>query len=88
MNNAGEPQVGEWYQRTDNEEVFQVVSVDAASAFVQVQSFDGQVDDIASDEWKELSLISASEPPDWTGAVEDLEPDDVTEDDSASDRAR
>jgi hypothetical protein len=77
-------EVGDWFQRSDTGEVFQVVSLDAAS--VQVQSFDGQLDSIETEDWEELPLIAAAEPEDWTGPLDELEPDDVTEDDSPSDR--
>lgn len=87
MNSVGTPQIGGWYQRSDTGEVLQVVSVDAASATVQIQSFDGQLDSIEAEEWEELPLATAAAPEDWTGALEDVEADDVTEDDSPSDRA-
>ena len=39
------------------------------------------------EDWKELPLVAAAAPEDWAGALEDVDPDDVTEDDSPSDRA-
>ena len=87
MNSVGVPQVGDWYERTDTGETFHVVSMHAASGTVQVQTFDGELDDLEADEWKELPLVAAAEPEDWTGAMDDVEEDDVTEDDSPSDRA-
>ncbi|HEY4341430.1 MAG TPA: DUF6763 family protein [Steroidobacteraceae bacterium] len=86
MNSVGRPQVGDWYQNQDNEELFQVVSVDAASGTVQIQSFDGELDSIEEDDWKQMPLVTAAAPEDWTGPVDDVEPDDVNEDDSPSDR--
>jgi uncharacterized protein DUF6763 len=87
MNPLAKPQVGDWYERTDTGDRFQVVSVDAASESVQIQSFDGELDSIDAEDWEELPLATAAAPEDWTGALEDVEPDDVTEDDSPSDRA-
>ena len=87
MNSVGRPQIGDWYQNEDKGEPFQVVSVDAASGTVQIQSFDGELDSIDMEDWKEMPLVSAAAPEDWTGAVDDVEPDDVNEDDSPSDRA-
>jgi hypothetical protein len=87
MNSVGTPQVRGWYQRSDTGEVLQVVSVDAASATVQIQSFDGQLDSVEAEEWEELPLATAAAPEDWTGALEDVEADDITEDDSPSDQA-
>jgi hypothetical protein len=86
MSSVELPRVGEWYQRSDKGEPFQVVSVDAASGAVQTQSFDGELDSIEAEDWNQLSLEVAAAPEDWTGALGDVEPDDVTEDDSPSDR--
>ena len=87
MNSAATPQVGDWYRHSETDETFQVVSVDAASGTVQTQSFDGEVDSIESEDWAELPLVAAPPPEDWTGPMDEMEPDDVTEDDSPSERA-
>jgi len=81
------PEVGDWYQRSGTGEIFQVVSLDDASGSVQIQSFDGQLESVEAEDWEELPLAAAAAPEDWTGALEDVELDDVTEDDSPSDRA-
>ena len=87
MNAVGTPQVGDWYQNQDKGEPFQVVSVDAASGTVQTQSFDGELDSIDMDDWEQIPLVTAAAPEDWTGPLDDVEPDDVNDDDSPSDRA-
>ena len=87
MNAVGRPQVGDWYQHLDKGETFQVLSVDAASGTVQIQSFDGELDSIEAEDWEEIPLSAAAAPEDWTGALEDVEPDEADQDDSPSDRA-
>jgi hypothetical protein len=87
MNSVGRPQVGDWYEHLDKGETFQVVSVDAASGTVQIQSFDGELDSIDAEDWEETPLAAAAAPEDWTGALDGVEPDDVDQDDSPSDRA-
>ena len=87
MSPVSGPKIGNWYENEDDTALFQVVSVDAASEPGQVQTFDGEVDSIEAEDWEQLPLVSAAAPEDWTGALEDVEPDDVTEDDSQSDRA-
>jgi hypothetical protein len=87
MNTVGKPQVGDWYQNQDKGDPFQVVSVDAASKTVEIQSFDGELDSIDMEDWEQMPLVTAAAPEDWTGPLDDIEPDDVTEDDSPSDRA-
>lgn len=87
MNAVRRPQVGSWYKNLDEGAIFQVVSMDAASGTVEIQSFDGAVDSIEAEDWEQLRLVAAAAPEDWTGALENVDPDDVTEDDSPSDRA-
>jgi hypothetical protein len=87
MNSVGRPQVGDWYLNQDKGEPFQVVSVDADSGTVQTQSFDGELDSIEMEDWEQIPLVTAAPPEDWTGPLDDLEPDDINEDDSPSDRA-
>ncbi len=86
-NEVGLPEVGVWYRNTELDETFQVVSVDAASATVQTQAFEGEVDSIDVEDWAGLPLVMAPPPEDWTGPMDEVEADDVTEDDSPSDRA-
>ncbi len=86
MESMGRPQVGDWYRRLDKGESFQVVNVDESSGSVEIQSFDGELDSIDSDDWEQLELEATAQPEDWTGPMGDVEPDDVTEDDSPSDR--
>jgi hypothetical protein len=81
------PQVGDWYRRLDKGEPFQVISVDDESGSIEIQSFDGELDSIDVEEWSQLALAPAPPPEDWSGALDDVEPDDVTEDDSSSDRS-
>lgn len=86
MTSVGTPQVGSWYQYQDKGERFQVVNVDTTSGTVETQSFDGELDTIDLDDWEQLPLVTAAEPEDWTGALDDVDPDEVSDDDSPSDR--
>jgi hypothetical protein len=87
MNDVGKPQAGDWFRHLDKGETFQVVNVDDASGDIEIQSFDGELDSIEAEEWEQMALERTARPEDWTGALEDVDPDDVTEDDSPSDRA-
>jgi hypothetical protein len=87
MTSTSRPRIGDWYQHVDTGEIMHVVSVDAASATVEIQTFDGQLDSIEREDWEEMPLVAAAPPEDWSGAFDDVEADDITEDDSPSDRA-
>ncbi len=81
--NAPDPVVGSWYRlrsgRTGSE-LFEVVALDESDATIEVQHFDGTVEEMDFDSWEEQwqdALIeSAQAPEDWTGSV-DVEPEDI-----------
>ena len=79
------PIVGNWYSHRTRSEIFQVVALDEQSGTIEVQEFDGGIDEIDFDEWSEFAVASAAPPDDWGGSVDDVEPDefgytDLTED--------
>lgn len=71
------PLVGQWYKDLDSGDLFQVVAVDERSGTVDIQDFEGGLDEFELDEWLHHSLEQAAPPEDWTGPVDDLEPDDL-----------
>jgi len=54
-----------------------VTGYDEASGTIEIQTFDGDLDEIDEDTWKELPLGLAEPPEDWTGPVDDVERDDL-----------
>jgi len=75
--NVGPARIGQWYQRTDKGEVFQVTGLDAKSRTIEIQSFDGDLDEIDEESWRMLPLGLAEPPEDWTGPMDDVERDDL-----------
>ena len=71
------PEIGQWYAHTDKGEVFQVVGYDDHARTIEVQSFDGDVDEIDEDTWNSLPLERSPPPEDWTGPMDDIETDDL-----------
>ena len=74
---VGPARVGQWYARWDKGEIFQVIGCDEGSRTVEIQNFDGDLDEIDQDTWSALPLALAAEPEDWTGPVDDIERDDL-----------
>lgn len=68
------PVVGEWYRRF-NGALFEVVAVDRDDGTVEVQHFDGTVEEFDLEAWEEQEFEEAQPPEDWTGSV-DVEPED------------
>jgi hypothetical protein len=70
------PVVGQWYSHRDKGDLFQVVELDEEEGTVEIQEFDGALDEIDFEEWYEQSIDAAAQPEDWSGAVDDVEPDE------------
>ena len=68
-----QPAIGEWY-RQHGEQLFEVVAVDEDSGTIEVQYFDGTVEEMEFDDWKEQwkagALEAAEAPEDWSGSVD------------------
>lgn len=63
------PVVGNWY-RQDNGETFEVVAVDAADATVEIQYFDGTIEELDFETWEQMQIEESEPPEDWTGSVD------------------
>lgn len=68
------PVIGQWFRRP-NGTLFEVVAIDEEATTVEVQQFDGTVDEFDIERWPELLLTEASAPEDWSGSV-DMDPED------------
>jgi hypothetical protein len=69
------PVIGQWYRRPGGES-FEIVAIDRDDHTIEIQYFDGTVEEMEAEGWLE-DEIEASEPPeDWTGSL-DVEPEDT-----------
>jgi hypothetical protein len=73
------PVIGHWYRRS-NGSLFEVVAIDEQDGTVDLQYFDGTVDEIDFERWAQLLIESVGAPEDWSGSV-DMDPEDFTGDD-------
>ena len=77
MDNAIEPTVGSWYQDLEDGEIFQVVSSDEDESVLEVQYFDGDVEEVSLDEWRGMDVEVTAAPEDWTGPFDHVEREDL-----------
>lgn len=70
------PIIGNWYRRS-NGSLFEVVAVNEQDATVDLQYFDGTIDEIDMERWAQLLIESVGAPEDWSGSV-DMDPEDYT----------
>ena len=75
MNVAG-PTVGDWYRRP-NGTLFEVVALDEDFETVELQFFDGTIDEVDFETWPTLLTQRVDAPEDWLGSV-DMDPEDFT----------
>ncbi len=68
------PAVGEWY-RTLEGETLEVVAYDPDEETIEVQFYDGTVEEYDLETWEEMELSVGEPPEDWAGSL-DITPDD------------
>lgn len=71
------PVIGQWFRRP-NGTLFEVVAVDEDDMTVEIQQFDGTIDEVDIERWPELLLLEVSAPEDWSGSV-DMDPEDFND---------
>ena len=77
---VGEARIGQWYCHTDKGEMFQVTALDPGSKAIEIQNFDGDVDEIDEEVWSTLPLELTEPPEDWTGPMDAVNVDEVADD--------
>jgi hypothetical protein len=68
-----DPVPGQWYEDLDEEEVFQVLSVDPDEEIIEIQYENGDIEEIDLDTWHELDLEKSEQPEGWSGSEDDDE---------------
>jgi hypothetical protein len=68
------PVVGKWYARPGGDS-FEIVAFDPDDGTIEIQYFDGTIEELDVDDWREEQIVPAEPPEDWTGSV-DVEPED------------
>ena len=73
------PIIGQWFRRPSGT-LFEVVAIDDDDRTIEIQQFDGTIDEVDIDIWPELLLTEISAPDDWSGSV-DMDPEDFVDSD-------
>jgi hypothetical protein len=79
------PVPGQWYESLEDEETFQVLSIDEDSELIELQYEDGDVEEIDYETWQELDLDLTEEPEGWSGSEDEDEEDDEDDEDDDDD---
>ena len=79
-----EPIEGNWYYEPDKERRFEVIATDEQDNRIDIQDFDGDLDEITYDLWFTLDLELAEAPEEWSGSIDNLDEDDLGYQDAAA----
>jgi len=71
-----EPLIGLWYQHLDKGQRFQVVAVDEDDGTIEIQHFDGDIEEVDLDNWYSMELTLCDAPENWSGPLDIGELDD------------
>lgn len=76
MPNIFEPRIAQWYSHTDKGQRFFVTAIDEKDATIEVQHFDGDIEEFTDEEWRELDIELSEAPESWSGPLDIVEQDD------------
>jgi hypothetical protein len=85
MSRDHNPVPGQWYESLEDEETFQVLSVDEDSELIELQYEDGDVEEIDYETWQELDLDLTEEPEGWSGSDEEEDEEELDDEDDDDD---
>jgi hypothetical protein len=67
------PTIGDWYRYSAGE-LFEVVAIDEDEGTIEIQHFDGTVEELDFDDWAaswhDREIETAAAPEDWSGSVD------------------
>jgi hypothetical protein len=64
-----QPIIGDWYESTSGDR-FEVVALDAEDGTVEIQYFDGAIEELDMETWIELELMPIEPPEDYSGSLD------------------
>ena len=77
MPTEADPIVDNWYQHLDKGQKFKVVAIDDVGTTVEIQHFDGDLEELELETWYQLDLEPIAEPEDWTGPLDGIDQNEL-----------
>jgi hypothetical protein len=74
MMNEFQPRIGDWYQNITGDN-FEIVALDEDETTMEIQYYDGAIEEIDFDTWNEMEIVPIEPPEDWSGSL-DIERED------------
>lgn len=76
MTNKLTPTIDQWYRHVDKGQCFCVTVVDPETDSIDVQHFDGDLEEFSTHEWRGLEIEPCAPPEDWSGPLDADNPED------------
>lgn len=76
------PVIGDWYKNPEGD-LFEIIALDSDEGVIEIQYFDGAVEELDMDTWFQSGMVPRPAPEDWSGPFDDLEKDDFGDTDEA-----
>ena len=64
------PIIGNWYWDIEHSLQFEIVATDDDAGGIEIQYFEGELEEIDVDTWYAMRVVSIAAPEDWTGPFE------------------
>lgn len=77
MPNELDPRIDQWYAHAEKGQRFYITAIDDNEDIIEIQHFDGDLEELILVEWRELDIELSEEPENWTGALDIGEKDDL-----------
>ena len=75
-----DPIIGSWYRNQETGNDFEVVALDEDAQTIQIQYFDGEVEELDLDDWYDLAIEAIEAPEDESGPFDMIVGDELGED--------
>lgn len=73
-----QPEIGEWYKNEEGVSL-EVIAVDEEEQVIEIQYFDGSIEELDFDTWRSSRFTRRKPPVDWSGTFPGLAWDDLEE---------
>ena len=77
MPNDLDPRIDQWYAHLHKGQRFFITAINEEENTVEIQHFDGDIEELSLDEWRDLQIELSEEPENWSGALDIAEKDDL-----------
>ena len=77
MRNEFDPRIDQWYSHLDKGQRFYVTAINEEENTVDIQHFDGDLEEFSLEEWRDLRIVLSEQPENWRGALDISEKDDL-----------